>query len=390
MALGDNPSNLLEKVSYMKAPQWRYPPVLSNRDLRLDFLRGYFVIMMTVDHMGTYSSWTRPFVWGRQLWFNAATGFILISGVVFGMQYRERVREKGWHWAVSHVSRRSLKLYLIVVVGQIVLATTDFVLRAWRGRPSTVPTNYRELIEGAIFQIHYTHWSFDLLPLYALLLLWGLGVVYLLENGRWKFVFFGSLSLWYAWHLQPESFRVFVINFRFAAWQFLFTIGVLGGYYRRRLSRWRGRIPVPNALLLFITALPLIITFSIKYWDAHFDWYAPSDWFIYLDGLMTHDALTFARIVAVVWFFVVVYEVVNLFWRPLDKLLGWLILPLGQNALLAYILQGVLNYAILRLPGYPFEGIGSAWMGVVHVTAVLIVWAVTKKLSHPFQTWLRC
>ena len=373
----------------MKAPKWRYLPVLSNRDLRLDFLRGYFVIMMTVDHMKTYSSWTRPFVWGNQLWFNAATGFVLISGVVFGMQYRKRIKDNGWHWAVSRVGNRSLKLYLIVVVGQIVLATGDFFLRISRGRPSGVPFDYRDLIEGAIFQVHYKHISFDLLPLYALLLLWGLGAVYLLENGSWKFVFAGSFFLWYAWHLQHESFRVFIINFRFAVWQFLFVIGILGGYYRQQLSLWRRRIPVPNALLLLITALPLIITFSMKYWDAHFDWYAAPDWFSYLNGLMVYDTLTFARVVAIVWFFVVVYEAVNLFWRPLNTLLGWLVLPLGQNALLAYILQGVLNYVILRLPGYPFKGIGSTWMGVVHVMAVLIVWAVTKRLATPFQAWLR-
>jgi len=219
-------------------------------------------------------------------------------------------------------------------------------------------------------------------------LLWGLGAVYLLENGRWRFVFFGSFFLWYAWHLQPEAFRVFVISFRFAVWQFLFTIGILGGYYRQRISCKCGRIPIPKALLLFITALPLIITFSMKYWDAHFNWYTPPNWFVYLDGLMTYDMLTFPRIVAVVWFFIVVYEVVNLFWKPINALLGWLILPLGQNALLAYILQAILNYAILRLPNYPFKGIGSAWMGVAHITAVLIVWAITKQLSQPFQAWL--
>jgi hypothetical protein len=34
--------------------RWRYPTVLAGRDLRLDLLRGYCIVVMIIDHVGLF------------------------------------------------------------------------------------------------------------------------------------------------------------------------------------------------------------------------------------------------------------------------------------------------------------------------------------------------
>lgn len=58
-----------------------------SRNLYLDFLRGLFVFVMTINHLAFGASWLDYITGGGQLWFSAAEGFVLTSGIVFGLVY---------------------------------------------------------------------------------------------------------------------------------------------------------------------------------------------------------------------------------------------------------------------------------------------------------------
>jgi hypothetical protein len=369
--------------------QWRYIPQTSHRDLRLDFLRGYFVFVMSINHLRLLPTWTLPFTGGNELWVTAAEGFILVSGLVFGNLYRYRAKELGWHKFTSTVAMRALKLYLLAVVGQFILTTGDYILRAWRDRPTTVPESYRDLVEGAFLQIRFSYPYLDVLVLYALLLLWGVFAIYLLTNQRWKLVLFGSFILWYAWHREPSSFVIFHAYFNFAAWQFLFILGVVGGYYREELHRWWRSFPLPTWLLTLLLAIPALIILLMNYQAVFNGWHIPPFFQLFINGISDKPALHLNRIIFSIWVFIALYGLVSWLWRPLNSLLGWLFLLFGQNALLAYLGQALLSYIVHRLPGYPFESLGFVLTGFAEVAIILLLWFLVRQLQAPFQSWMR-
>jgi hypothetical protein len=374
---------------HLKRLHWRYTPDTSHRDLRLDFLRGYFVVVMSINHLRMFPAWTLVFTGGNRLWATAAEGFILVSGIVFGHLYRYRSAEWGWHNVIAKIAKRALKLYLLAVVGQFILVLGDVILREWRNRPAQVPANLRDLVEGSFLQIRFSYPYLDILVLYALLLLWGIFAVYLLAQGRWKFVLFGSFILWYAWQREPASFVIFYAYFKFAAWQFLFIIGVVGGFYREELHRWWQNLPLSTWLLTLIIAAPAFFILFANYQIVFHNWQIPKSLSVITNGIGNKPALSLNRIIFAVWLFVALYGLVSWLWKPLDKLLGWLFLLLGQNALLAYIGQALLSYVIHRLPGFPFAALDPTVMGFVHVLIVLVLWVLVWQLHKPFQAWIR-
>src|SRR5262249_18106995 len=64
---------------------WRYSG--GSRDLRLDFLRGFAVLVMVADHLGGEPSWLYSITGGNKFLFSAAEGFVFISGLVMGIVY---------------------------------------------------------------------------------------------------------------------------------------------------------------------------------------------------------------------------------------------------------------------------------------------------------------
>ena len=344
---------------------------------------------MTINHLRMFPAWTLPFTGGNKLWFTAAEGFILVSGIVFGNLYRYRVQEWGWHKVVAVVARRALKLYLLAIADQLLFTTGDYILRAWRGRPANVPAAYWELVEDALLQIRYSYPYLDILVLYALLLLWGLFAIYLLAQNRWKLVLFGSFILWYAWQRDPSSFVIFRAYFRFAIWQFLFILGVVGGYYRQELRQWRHSLLLPSWLLTLLLAMPALIILGFSYQTVYHGWQIPEVLLPLINNIGYKSALPLNRIVFSLWMFAALYGLVGWLWRPLNKLLGWLFLLLGQNALLAYLGQALLTYIIHRLPGYPFALLGPVIMGFVHIAVVLLLWILVRQVYAPFQAWIR-
>ena len=64
---------------------WSYA-ALDKRDLRLDLLRGFAVMVMVIDHFGG-SSWLYLITGGNNFFVSGAEAFVFISGFVVGMVY---------------------------------------------------------------------------------------------------------------------------------------------------------------------------------------------------------------------------------------------------------------------------------------------------------------
>jgi hypothetical protein len=85
-----------------------------GRDLRIDLLRGYFVLAMVVDHVRGPSP-LYLLTGGNRFYTSAAEGFILTSGLVAGLVYHHLIERDGMGPSIRKVLIRAGSLYLLTV-----------------------------------------------------------------------------------------------------------------------------------------------------------------------------------------------------------------------------------------------------------------------------------
>ncbi len=359
--------------------------ISNSRNLYLDFLRGLFVCVMTINHMAFGHSWLDYITGGGRMWFSAAEGFVLISGIIFGLVNKRYLLELGWERTISKVARRAMQLFLIAVIWQVIAIALAYGL-GWGIKKGD---SFFQAIQFALFQVGDILGGVDLLPMYSLLLLWGLIMLYWLEKRKPLLVVVFSLGLWYARLLAPAAFSFFGQNFNPASWQVLFVIGLLGGYYQKQLHSFRAQLP--GSRWVWILTLWLVSA-GLWYlsWQVVFrDFQLFSSWFPF--GVTFFDKLFLGpgRILISVLIFISFYEATILFWKFLSKGLGWLMLLLGRYALIAYVVQASLSYSRLFLPGFPFEELHNVVRCLMQVTGLLLTWLLTKLIVSTKSSWRR-
>ena len=254
-------------------------PADRARDERLDLMRGYFLAIITINHLSLAGNdWMRAVTGLNQLWVSAAAGFVLVSGAVVGTIYPDRLARHGLGPCLRRALRRSVQLYLIAAVGQLLLASIDFFLRHRYGLLTTAPASYLKLVQGALLQDGYRFYYFQLLPLYAVLLPAGVCTVFLVKRGYVGWVLLGSFILWGLRLSDPRALRVFANGFQPASWQIIYLAGILAGYYRDAIARWWQAHPVlrrgGSALLLAAAGTISFLSYQV----AFHGWFTEAGW----------------------------------------------------------------------------------------------------------------
>ena len=357
---------------------WRYAG--AKRDLRFDLLRGLAVVAMVTDHVGGQESWLYTLTGGNHFWTSAAEGFIFISGLVMGIVYPAVIARDGIGAAVKKAMRRAGALYLLTVVLTLSTAALAFRLRLhWA--PQVDANSLPNFVVG-VLTLHRSYYLTDVLLLYTLVIFIAAGAIYLMATQRSWIVLAASWSLWSLWQFFPQQVTLpWAITdnsvFNLSAWQLLFFNGLLIGFHRKALAMrfgWltsRAALAVSGALFAISIAIyndgmaPLVaITGKDAAWlDANI--FSKSDQQI---GRIISFAIvaTFA-----------VSLVTNL-WRPLLRGLGWLLIPLGQSALLAYGLHlFVIMLTTLAGPHLFGDGTFSAEQNAaLQAGGILLIWLV--------------
>ena len=86
-------------------PAWRYRS--DKRDLRLDLLRGFAVIVMIADHIGGERSWLYAITGGDAFFVSGAEVFVFISGLLMGMIYAGVITRQGLGVALMKCLQRA-------------------------------------------------------------------------------------------------------------------------------------------------------------------------------------------------------------------------------------------------------------------------------------------
>lgn len=369
---------------------YRTADVAGRRDLRLDLLRGFCIFAMVVDHFGG-DSWLYAITGGNRFYVSAAEGFIFISGFVMGQAYRSKRDRSGLPEAMGEALRRARTLYLATVALTLIFSVlylyTDIAL--WTGRDFGLGIDSPLEITIAALTLHYTYHGTDILAMYTLLLLVAPLVLLLLSVSKWYWVLGVSWLWWLVYQFYPEEAAIpWYIrhgeNFPIAAWQVLFVTGHVLGFYREalaeRLRRFR-RLRVVGVALGIAATLALI---SLA-WSAES---GVQFGFFDIDPNVLNESffkvpLRPWRLVAFLSVAIVAYTTATYLWVPLRRVVGWLMLPLGQAALYSYIVHFFLILLVYNLAPLfvllPWEPSEIVFTPMLQMAVVMLLWVLVRR-----------
>lgn len=266
---------------------------------------------------------------------------------------------------------------------------TDITL--WTGRDYGLGLETLDEVLVSSFTLHYTYHGTDILAMYTLLIVAAPVGLLLLAIGQWRWVLLLSWLWWLAFQGYPEqaSLPWYIRhgeNFPIAAWQVLFVTGMVIGYHRVRITAWFRRWPqlrVVLAALAIAVSMALISLFTnveagtvpAEAPFAIFDVQSSV-----LDETFYKVSLRPWRLIAFAAVAIAAFTVVSYLWRPMRFAIGWLLLPLGQNALYAYIVHFFLILVIYNLAPFISSDLGgpTAFDTVLQLALVGALWGLIR------------
>lgn len=340
-----------------------------SRDLALDLLRGYFLVVIMIDHL-RYAVNPLYVVSGRQtLWVTAAEGFVLISGFLVGMLRGDEARSAGLGAASRHLLRRAGVLALWCALLTIAFRAISEATGYWPEVPNAdAPGSLLDYALGAVV-LRRTYGDHNLLAAYALFLAAApLALAAMLRGHTWL-VLAASLGLWAA----AYRYRIVWSNSVQAdlCWQLLFAIGMIAGFHHAALARrwsaaWQrartaivvGAAAASCAILAgSLARLPIDGAYRTRLEALAFD----------------RDRLGPARVACAVVLVASLYVLVRAFQTRLLPTIGRLFVPLGQASLYVYIVQSMLTFVLVN------RAMANPWLALAtNLAMVGLVWIMVR------------
>jgi hypothetical protein len=341
-----------------------------GRDARLDWLRGYCLFMMIVDHVGTRffgdsvgnvtgSSWLYALTGGTRYYATAAEAFYLISGVTLGLiSSRESPRDstKRIYTRAFHLYRTALMLSL--TFGAVALWTNWSYFGRWSFESSGFLS-----FAFRVLTLRAETGGAGILVLYVLFMIVTPGALWLFRKNLTWVALLGSVSLYISSQLVPQlRNQPFAVYFDVLPWQILFFGGLALGFHRAKLVQFFSSIPRIRAFLegaVVAVAFAFLVIHATNYqlWPGLPALLAPM------------EELPFARLLLAMLSMLAAYILLSWFWNPLRTAFGPLLEPLGRASLWSFTMH---FYVILILWNLPMFQSVSIW--IWQVIAVALVW----------------
>ncbi len=336
-----------------------------GRDARLDWLRGYCLFMMIVDHVGgitgnvTGYSWLYALTGGTRYYATAAEAFYLISGVTLGLiSSRESARD-----STRRIYTRAFHLYRTALMLSLTFGAVAFWTNwSYFGRWSFESSSALSFAFRALTLRAETGGA-GILVLYVLFMIVTPGALWLFHQNLAWVALLASVVLYIASQLVPQiRTQPFAVYFDVLPWQILFFGGLALGFHRAALIRFFAGIPSIRAVLeiaVVLVALVFLVIHATEYriWPS-------------LPALLEPmEELPFARLALAMLSMLAAYILLSWFWKPLRTAFGWLLEPLGRASLWSFTMH---FYVILVLWNLPMFQTSNVW--VWQVLAVALVW----------------
>jgi hypothetical protein len=363
-----------------------------GRDPRLDLLRGFCVFAMIVDHIGG-TSWLYALTGGNRGPVTAAEGFVFLSGLVLGIVSRRRVTRDGLRAAVRSSLSRAWTLYGLTVTLTLIFVglTVGTELAIWVDRSLLGEIESWPALVVSVVLMRFTWHGTDILALYALLLAASPLALFLLAEGHhWRLVA-GSWALWLMFQVAPQQAVIpwpieHATTFPFAAWQVLFVSALVLGYRRAELTVWIERRSDQlqdshiTSRVVYAAAAGVLVVLGVALSVGQAHAMAPSGSALAAFDLYDKASLGIGRLIVFASAAIVIYAALTACWHPIERALGWLLIPLGQASLYAYAVHLFMIVLAYNVPPY----VGSDQGGwelhntIGQLLLVLLVWAMVK------------
>jgi len=342
------------------------------RNVVLDVLRGYCVVMMITGHVGTETHINHSIHFLR--FVSGAEGFVFLSGLVLGLVYRRRVANSVLG-AYANLWRRAAMIWLVHVTLVLGAAGLNGRLYSHADIPAVSQFGWkRYVLLTASLQMQPGH-ALNILPLYVLLI--GAAPLALELLRRRLTLVLLSLSMGgLIWSQYQPGALSFVHascgdGFPPLAWQGLFFPGMIIGYHYAFI---RDRIIAPyrTALLYGLVALTACIAVVVWVQTPSFEFYDHVRWDL---ALFNRHPLRLGRVAYFLISIAALYLVVQVALgksRLLQPPLQALAL-LGKNSLYSFITHILISLPLTDVVGGSQPGIASEAATALTVALVYVM-----------------
>ncbi|MCS5497103.1 OpgC domain-containing protein [Cnuibacter physcomitrellae] len=381
-----------------------------NRDQRIDLLRGVAIVFVVVNHIGLVSLFQDVtqeavgVVSGAEL-------FVLLSGAVLGLVYRPKLVSGGIGEVVLRTAGRSRKLYVtaLVVVLLVFFVTrlpfvdgttvTTFTDQGTGAAGSGATGRVYDLYSGADRLLQYPvdpqavidvlllrvgPWQFNVMGLYVVLLLISPLVLWALSRRWWAPVLAVSIGLYVVGMLTRQRLlpSQFEDSFPLLVWQLLFVVGLTAGFHRREILEWfrsRAGLVVLGVVVIAATLFMLFSwnnPYTVSPLDARLA-LMPDNVFrtLYEQGFL-RTYLAPGRLLNVLVLVVALYALLSAYWRPVNAVVGWFFIPLGQATLYVFVMH---VFFALIAANVPVLASGGVWIDTLANAVILaLLWVMVR------------
>lgn len=353
-----------------------------ERIYTFDLMRGFFLIVILLNHLAYYPSGLDIFTGRGLLYVSAAEGFFAISGIVLGIVRGRKLLRQPFQTAAKLLLKRSLQLYV-----EAVILTVLFTLIAWifannPGVKHGVATELSWQTLWSTLTMQYTYGWADFLRYYALFLAGAPIALWLLRRNLWYIVIAISLVIWRQYDKTPGGELWVPLS-----WQLIFYSSFVVGFYwptivrwwRHKLQPWQRQAVSHTASLLFLVSITLsfLVVFNANFW--HIEPY--ETWHYKHVEYFDKDQLPISRLALGVLCFWGLFAIFRRHEKHLMKYLGKLLMPLGANSLYVYTVEAfVVFFAhLFVLQAQPLVQIAPWYINLIlSAVAITLVWCATR------------
>lgn len=339
----------------------------TSRLQALDYLRGFFIVVIVIDHLWRWPSLLAAFTGEGRLWVSAAEGFVIISGLLVGYVRGYKNREQPLKVVSTKLLKRAFLLYVWFAAMTLVYTTIIWYVPLVGSMPWTDVTkgDWYSLISQTL-TMNTAHTWVHFLYMYAIFLALTPIAIWLLRKNKAVIVILLSIV--------GYGIGKFY-NIEWLEWLPVFFAPAVAGYYLPAIQTWWANLTVRQRLsnkysLYALTFASLLLSIATTFIFAGH----PASAFIN-DFFSKEFTLDFWRIILSFVWFIALALVFNQILQWLEKYLGWLLLPFGTNSLTAYIAHGFIIIAIGLFAVNRQDIFYNTLLGII---AVLGVWALLR------------
>lgn len=388
------------------SPSWAFPHSHATRDPRLDLLRGFVFVLLFAVHFDYFSAYTF-LSWERIGVVSSAETFVALAGIVVGIVFGRKMRVDGLRACVRPMLARAWDLYKANLIVILLIGLLRYVPFLRMDEVTTFSDPYTgmvyplyPLLSEGVFKLvldavllRCGPHQFQVIGLYAVLFLLSPLVLYCIDRRKTLWLSAASLALYTCNFLVPESVpgtaeirltgAQFEYAFPLAAWQMLYVHAVIAGVFKEQIVEYLSR-PTARWLVWLSVALALaFLVFTLNHpMDKFPDWaqlrLIDSVQFLdlYKQFFLKHN-LGPGRLVNEVVLFISGYALLTVCWRPIERALGWFLIPLGSASLYVFTVH---VFLVLLVDNTPLGHSDSFVLNsLLHTGLLLLVWWAVKK-----------